>query len=172
MTLRGIKKRVALFLVNILFCGTKPYFWNIKRNLLNWAGYSIGENTKIVGPLRIFCNLKIGDNCWVGTDFTVHGNGTVIIGNSCDIAPDVIFLTGSHKIGDSRRRAGEGLNYEIKKGDGVWIGARSTILGNIEIGSGCIIGACSLVNKSFSDNKMIAGIPAQVIKELPSDVRS
>ena len=61
MTLRGIKKRVALFLVNIfniLFCGTKPYFWNIKRNLLNWAGYSIGENTKIVGPLRIFGNLK------------------------------------------------------------------------------------------------------------------
>lgn len=41
-----------------------------------------------------FCTgtLCIGANCWIGRNLTVHGNGSVIIGDNCDIAPDVTFL--------------------------------------------------------------------------------
>ncbi len=73
------KRRIAFFFVNNVFQGTFPSFWNIKRNLLNWSGMEIGSGTKIVGPVRIFGDLKVGKNTWISTGFTVHGNGSVII---------------------------------------------------------------------------------------------
>jgi putative colanic acid biosynthesis acetyltransferase WcaB len=48
-------------------------------------------------------------------------------------------------------------------GDNVSIGANSVIIGELRIGSNCIIGALSLVNKSFGCNLVIAGNPADVI---------
>lgn len=166
MTIKGFKRRIACFFVNNVFQGTRPSFWSIKRNLLNWAGMEIGSGTKIVGPVRIFGDLKVGENTWIGTGFTVHGNGSVMIGSNCDIAPDVTFLTGSHKLGSHERRAGVGLSFRIIINDGIWIGGRSTFVGDIEIGNGCIVGACSLVNKSYCDDVMIAGIPTKIVKKL------
>lgn len=166
MTTKGIKRRLAFFLVNKIFCGVQPNYWEIKRCLLNWAGINIGNGSKIVGPIRISGDLNVGSNTWIGAGLTIHGNGLVVIGSDCDIAPDVTFLTGSHEIGYNERRAGRGLCFNIKVNDGSWIGALSTLMGNIEIGKGCVIGACSLVNKSCPDNIIIGGNPAKTIKEL------
>lgn len=91
MTLKGIKRKITLFCDNKLFQGTRPYFWGIKRIILNWAGIKVGTGTKIVGPIRVFGDLDIGENIWIGTGLTVHGNGTLQIGDNCDIAPDVTF---------------------------------------------------------------------------------
>lgn len=163
---KALKRRIACFFVNNVFQGTMPLFWGIKRNLLNWVGMKIGSGTKIVGPVRITGDLKVGENTWIGTGFTVHGNGSVIIGCNCDIGPDVTFLTGSHKLGSQERRAGDGLSFQIIINDGIWIGASSTFVGDIEIGKGCMVGACSLVNKSYSNNVIITGIPAKILKKL------
>lgn len=105
--LKGIKRKIVLFLVNKIFVGTR--YFEIKRILLNSIDYKIGNNTKIVGPIECTGNLIIGKNCWIGKNLKVNGNGTVIIGNNCDIAPEVTFQTGSHKIGNANRRAGEGV---------------------------------------------------------------
>lgn len=51
-------------------------------------------------------------------------------------------------------------------GDNVWVGAGSCILPNVTIGNNCIIGANSVVTKSFPDNCVIAGNPAKIIKQL------
>lgn len=160
----GIKRRATLFLVNTLLSGTK--YFTTKRRLLNGIGFSIGENTKIVGPIECTGMLTIGDNCWVGKNLKVNGNGTVIVGNNCDIAPEVTFQTGGHTIGSIERRAGEGLKYEIKIGNGCWIGGRSTILGDVRIGSGCVVAACACVVRSVEDNKLIGGVPAKLIRDL------
>lgn len=166
MTYKGFKRRIAFFFVNKIFTGVKPRYWDIKRYLLNWAGMSIGKGTKVVGPLRIYGDLVIGENTWVGTGFTVHGNGLVVIGNNCDIGPDVTLLTGSHEIGNTERRAGKGVTFRIKINDGTWIGAKSTLVGDIVIGIGCVVGASALMNKSCDNNVLVAGIPARVVKRL------
>ena len=166
MTLKGFKRRIAFLFVNKVFCGVKPRYYGIKRRLLCWAGIDIGKGTKIVGPIIVYGDLTIGQNTWIGTGLTIHGNGTVIIGSNCDIAPDVTFLTGSHEFGDAARRAGEGVKFQLIVNDGTWIGARSTLVGNIEIGKSCVIGACACVNKSFMGNVLIAGVPAKEIKRL------
>lgn len=156
-----------MFFVNYIFQGT--YFFDTKRKLLIGIGYSIGKDTKIVGPLWNTGKLSIGDNCWIGKNLVVNGNGTVCIGDSCDIAPEVSFLTGGHRIGDVNRRAGAGEVYHISVGDGTWIGARSTILGNTAIGRGCVITACACVTKDVSDNVMVGGVPAKKIRELENE---
>ena len=82
---------------------------------------------------------------------------------------DVMFLTGNHKIGDKNRRAGWGENHLITIGNGVWIGARSTIVNNTKIGDSCVVAACACVTKDFEDNMLIGGVPAKVIRELKDD---
>lgn len=50
--------------------------------------------------------------------------------------------------------------------DDVFIGANTTILTNVTIGSNVIIAAGSLVNKDVPDGKIVAGVPAKVIGEV------
>lgn len=164
MIFRRIKRKTVLMLVNHVFAGTR--FFEIKRRLLNSIGYKIGKNTKVVGPVCNTGHLEIGENCWVGKNLVVHGNGWVTIGDCCDIAPETVFLTGGHKIGSSVRRAGEGEHYNIRVGNGTWIGARATVLGNVSIGEGCVIAACACVHTDIPEHTVAGGVPAAVIKEL------
>ena len=167
MKIRAIKKICITFIVNRILAGTFAFEW--KRKLLNSIGYEIGENTKIVGPVFNTGRLKIGSNCWIGKNLIINGNGNVTIGDNCDLAPEITFLTGGHEIGSETRRAGEGLNYDIVVGDGVWIGARSTILGNITIGKGAVITVCACVTHIIDENVLAGGVPAKRIKELDYD---
>lgn len=161
---RMVKRVTVHILVNRLLTGVKHF--EIKRRLLNSIGYEIGENTKIVGPIECYAKLRIGKNCWIGKNLIVNGNGTLCIGDNCDIAPEVTFLTGGHKIGNASRRAGMGESYTISVGNGVWIGARSTILNNTVIGDGVMIAACACVTCNVENNLMVGGVPACVIRSL------
>ena len=162
----SLKRRSAVFLVNRVFIGTRPAFLEIKRKLLNSVGYSIGRGTQIVGPIECTGKLIVGENCWLGKNLKVNGNGTVIIGICCDIAPEVTFQTGGHEIGSAARRAGEGLIFTQKVGNGVWIGGRATILGNTSIGDGCVIAGCACVVHDVPANSLVGGVPAKLIRKL------
>ena len=168
MKLKSIKKRIVIYMVNHVLNGTR--FFTAKRKLLRSIGYEIGENTKIVGPLYNTGMLRIGANCWIGCSLTVHGNGTVTIGDHCDIAPDVTFLTGGHRIGGHDRRAGTGESYHISIGNGVWIGGRATLLRNISVGDGSMIAACACVSKDVPADTLAAGVPAKIMKEFKDRV--
>jgi acetyltransferase-like isoleucine patch superfamily enzyme len=103
----------------------------------------------------------------VGSDATLPfmETGQVTIGDNCDIAPDVTFLTGGHQMGDHSRRAGKGESYHITVGSGVWIGGRATLLLNTSIGDGSMIAACACVSKDVPADTLVAGVPAKVMKE-------
>ena len=164
--LSKIHKRINLYLVNKVYAGTRPQFFEKKRKLLNAIGFEIGEGTKIVGPIECYAKLKIGKNCWIGKNLIVNGNGTLIIGDNCDIAPEVTFLTGGHQIGEGARRAGKGESYTIRVGSGVWICGRSTIAKNVIIGNSSVIAAAACVVTDVADNVVVGGVPAKFIKNL------
>lgn len=164
-----LKRRIrgiALFIINHFLIGN--HFWWLKRFLLNSTGCVVGQNTKIVGPIKmgVCADISIGKNCWIGENLHIYGNDKIIIGDNCDIAPNVCFATGTHKIGTHNRRAGEGYCSPISVGSGCWIGINSTFLANVNIDNGCIIAAGAIVTHSFQQNCIIAGIPAEVIKKL------
>ena len=101
----------------------------------------------------------------MGKNFSVHGNGAVIIGDNCDIAPEVSFITGGHFIGGAKRRTGEGITRDIRVGNGCWVGARATV--HNDIGDSCVVGSCSFVNKPIDGNSLAVGVPAKKkIREL------
>lgn len=164
LRIKGVKIRIVKFLVNHIFVGTQNF--EIKKKLLNSIGYELGEGTKVVGPIYNTGKLITGKNCWIGKNLIINGNGTVVLGDNCDIAPEVTFLTGGHKIGSSYRRAGSGEEYRINIGSGTWVGSRVTIAKNISIGNGCVVATCACVINDIDDNNLIGGIPARVIKHL------
>lgn len=82
----------------------------------------------------------------------------------CNIAYKVTFITSIHEIADRERRAGKPISEEITVGDGTWIGANVTILPGVNIGSGVIIAAGSVVVHDCEDNSIYAGNPAKLIK--------
>ena len=165
--LKIIFQRITIKIINIFLSGT--HFFRIKRFLLNVSGYKIGKNSKVVGPLNITGKLIVGDNCWIGKDLYILGNGTVILGNNCDIAPCVTFATGGHEIGDSKRRAGDGRVFNITVKDGCWIGTRVTVINSVTINESSVIGAGALVNKNIEKNVVAGGIPAKTIKKLEGE---
>ena len=161
---KSIYKKIIWHLINKTFEGTKGF--KAKRRMLNRLGHNIGKNTKIVTPCFLSGKLVTGENCWIGRNFSLNGNGYCYIGDNVDIGPDVSILTGSHEIGDSNRRAGLGKNNDVYIGSGTWICAKSTILGGKTIGSGSVVGACSFVNKNVDDDSFVGGVPASEIKKL------
>lgn len=157
---------IILRIINCLLTGNR--FWTLKRKMLNSIGIHVGTGTKVVGPIQmgICSDLSIGEYCWIGKNCCIFGNATVSIGDNCDLAPDVSFATGTHHFGTHERRAGEGYCESIHVGNGCWIGLKSIILSGVTIGDGSIVGAGAVVTKSFENDVVIAGVPANIIRRL------
>ena len=51
----------------------------------------------------------------------------------------------------------------------MWIGGRSTIVGNTIIGDSCVIAACACVVHDVEANVLVGGVPAKVIRRLDDD---
>lgn len=164
---KRIRRAISRLLINHLFCGTR--FFQIKRRLLCFDDITCGNDVRLVGPIYFggVSDIVIGNNVWIGYDFRIYGNGSVKIGSNIDIAPEVSVFTGSHKITDlSEHRAGTGISYSVNIGDGCWIGGRASIVGDVAIGKGTVIGACARVNKDVDNDVVAAGVPAKVIRDL------
>ena len=163
---KKLYRKIIFFIVNHFFSGT--HFFGIKRFLLNSApDVQIGAGTKVVGPICSTGKLTVGSHCWIGHDFRVEGNGSVQIGDHCNVAPFVYTFTGSHQIGEHERRAGTGYNGEIRIGNGCWICGRSTMLVNAVIQDGSIVSAGAVVlGKAYPPDSLLGGVPAKLIRDL------
>ena len=165
--IKRIRRSVFLLLFNLFFSGIGR-FWAVKRFVLRLACVQCGNKTRVLGPLKIgpAVELSIGEDVWVGQDFSIYGSGTCIIGDRCDIGPNVSILSGSHEIGGPERRAGQGFHYHLTIGSGCWIGGKSVLYGNINIGNASIVAAGAVVNRNVGRNVIVGGVPAKIIKAL------
>ena len=164
MNLKTVKHTVVMFLVNNLFAGA--YLFEVKRRLLNGIGYSLGEGTKVVGPVYSPGKLKTGSHCWLGRNLTIHGTGTVEIGDNCNIAPDVTFLTGGHGMEIQECETGEDLPPSICVEDGCWVGAGAILCQNVTISKGCMVIPAACVMRDVPENTLVGGVPARIMKKL------
>lgn len=160
---------VCRYLANILtgmLPPTRAYRW--KALIWRAAGVGISLDTRIVSSVRIWTSgpLTIGADTFVGHEVMIVGGvAAVRIGAKCDIAPRVLFVTGTHIDGGEDRAAGPGVSFPISIGNGVWIGAGVTILGGCSVGDGAMIAAGSVVNKDIPPNVVAGGVPCRVIRE-------
>lgn len=110
--------------------------------------------------------VSIGTRTSISRGCFFDGLDYVRIGADCDIAMEVLFVTSSHKMGPASRRAGRPTSAPVTVGDGVWIGARATLLPGVTIGNGCVIAAGSVVTSDCDANHLYAGVPARLVKAL------
>lgn len=87
----------------------------------------------------------------------------IVIGRNFLFAPGVKLISANHNVNDRDISVSAG---PIVIGDDVWLGANTIILPEVKIGNRCVVGAGSVVTKSFEeDDLIIAGNPAKLIKK-------
>lgn len=96
----------------------------------------------------------------------IQGVGKITIGDYTQISSNVGLITANHDIHDSRKHFVDSISI----GRYGWIGMNVVILPGVNLGDHTIVGAGSVVTKSFPDGYcVIAGNPAKIIKEMNSD---
>lgn len=164
----SLRRYVANVLIGLL---PPTKFYRLKTSIWRAAGVDVARDARLVSSVRIWTSgpVSIGADTFIGHDvMIVGGDAPVRIGAKCDIAPRVLFVTGTHHDGGDERAAGQGYSLPIEIENGVWIGAGTTLLGGLTVGSGAMIGAGSLVNKSLRSGVVAIGSPCRVLKERAS----
>lgn len=148
-----------------------------KLSCLSENGIILGQNVKLGAFSQLIASgsisnlgsgIKISDNVGIGEFAYIGGAGGVEIGPDCIIGQYFSMHPQNHNYSDSNILIrDQGVTSEgISIGAGCWIGAKVTILDGVKIGSHCIIAAGSVVNLSFPNNSVIAGVPAKLIKTI------
>lgn len=99
------------------------------------------------------------------TQFHVSADKSIEILEECLFSNSIIVSTSDWR---NVYNGEERINQEksVKIGKHVWIGERAYITKGVSIADGSIVGACSVVTKSFDQkNVVIAGNPATIKKE-------
>jgi acetyltransferase-like isoleucine patch superfamily enzyme len=119
-------------------------------------------NVSIINPGTI----SIGDHTHVGEKVHIRGGGKIEIGNWCQIANNVIIISGGHPI-DGGLYYGRNIFSDIYIGDNVWIGSGAIILPGVQILNNSVVAAGAVVTSDIPSNVVVAGVPAKIIKTVP-----
>lgn len=119
------------------------------------------------GSQKFEPQIIIGERSSIGRYACITATNLISIGKDCLISEH--FYASDHFHGTDPRKGApieQDLHSRgpVKIGDSCFIGYRATILPGVTLGKNCVVGAHSVVTKSFPDYSMIAGAPAKLIK--------
>lgn len=128
------------------------------------AYWPVHFTSTVTGERNIYCGIETCPGYSFGC--YIQGIGKIYIGDYTQIAPNVGIISSNHDLHDNRKH----IVSEVRIGRWCWIGMNSMILPGVALGDYTIVGAGSVVTKSYPEGYcVIAGNPAQVIKRLDSD---
>lgn len=103
----------------------------------------LGAGTAVMAGAVINCCTKIGKGCIINTGSTIdHDN----------VLEDFVHIS-----------PGVNIAGTVKVGKGTWLGIRSVVSNNINITSGCKVGAGAVVVKDITEPGTYVGVPVRRI---------
>ena len=133
------------------------WYWHQGRQLL---AIHLQNRISEVYCVDIHPAAKIGSGILID-----HGTGIVI--GETSVIEDNVSLLHEVTLGGTGHEQGD-RHPKVRKG--VLIGAGAKVLGNIEIGEGAKIAACSVVLDPVPPHCTVAGIPARIVKRAQTEV--
>lgn len=129
---------------------------------------AIGKNAWIE-LLNNNSNLEIGDGTNIARNVTISSLKSIRIGKKCLLSYNVSLLDHDHLLINPKISPMDGYlteGQEIVIEDDCFVGAHSFILKGVHLGKHCVVGANSVVTKSFPAYSVVAGVPAKLIKKI------
>ncbi len=106
-------------------------------------------------------DVYIGHSCWIGW---------ADIGDDVLLGGHIVVLSGAGQHGFERTdvpmRLQEGRLVQVKIGRDVWVGNGAIITADVSEGS--VVGAGSVVTRTFPPYSIIAGVPARLVRTRPN----
>jgi len=138
-----------------------------RRILRQNAGvpWAVHHTSTIHSPDKITCGKGVypGDSPGV----YINAMNGFSIGDYSNIGPNVGIISANHDVVDNAQHVG---GNPIAIGRFCWMGMGCVILPNVVLGDFTIVGAGSIVTKSFAEGYcVLAGNPARIIKNLNKD---
>lgn len=141
--------------------------------ILDYWRFKLGFNRCRYWPSAKTCIIQnesqifLGKNAIVARNCNyIQGHGKVFIGDYTRVARCCTIVSSNHDLYDHRKA----MFKETCIGDYCWIGSNVCIMPGVVLGPRTIVGAGSVVTKSFPGGYVvIAGNPAKVIKELDKE---
>ena len=130
----------------------------------------LGSSEEAMINPPFYCDY--GSHIHTGKKFFANYNCTmidvadIVIGDYCQIAPNVAIYTAGHPIYPDTRNTAYEYGKEVRIGNNVWIGGNAVICPGVTIGDCCVIGAGSVVTKDVPANVVAVGNPCRVMRPI------
>jgi len=161
----------------IWFCGLfyedfKNFDYQVKSLLvITFMQKIIGKNRNVRWPVHPTTIIKAPEKLKTSNRPTgisprmyIDARNGIEIENNVYMGPGIHIISQNHDLNDYTKYL---WNNPIIIRKNTWIGANAIILSGVELGGHTVVGAGSVVTKSFAEgNQVIAGNPARVIKKL------
>lgn len=162
-TKKGKPTRVQPLLLEgqgtILF-GNNTSFGIYKSPYL-FSGYGYIEARGKQAAIIFENDVAINNSCVITAEKKITISKNTVIGYNCHIS-DSSF----HNLAIDKRHETDPNPQEIFIDENVFIGNNVTILKGVTLGKNVVVGSAAVVTKSFPDNVVIAGVPAQIINTI------
>ena len=169
----------ALMLTKAAFPGARlvrrPVYVRGRRHASFGPGLTTGYGCRfdLGGGVVDGTTLTVGRNCHLGDNVHIVASERVTIGDNCLMASKIFISDTSHGSyqGDEQSPPDSDPNERplgsrpVDIGSNVWIGENVCVLPGVTVGDGAIINANAVVTKDVPAASIVAGVPAQVVKQ-------